>query len=64
MLLGEKVNDFDIYLRNHDTALKVAHPEGRAQGKSQGRTAHMGRRLRIPTKAATYSNLIAATIPI
>lgn len=25
MLLGEKVNDFDIYLRNHGTALKLAN---------------------------------------
>lgn len=25
MLLGEPVNDFDVYFRNHETALKVAH---------------------------------------
>jgi len=25
MLLGEEVNDFDIYFRNHDTTLAVAH---------------------------------------
>ena len=24
MLLGEKVNDFDIYLRDHDSALAIA----------------------------------------